>query len=216
MKTLHRPFEPSPDSVSIPSYLRYLRHPFFAWFGLRPILAQHTLAESEALRSWACGRKTMVEIGVAEGASALALREVMDPEGALYLIDPFHLSRFPLLNTMKRIARMTVNRCRNGRVVWIEKFSFEAVKGWITPIDFLFLDGDHSEDAVQRDWQNWHQFVTVGGIAAFHDARTFAGGWTSSSDGPVKVVDELFRNGGLSGWEIVDEIHSLVVVRRYC
>jgi predicted O-methyltransferase YrrM len=195
-------------------YLRHLQHPLFAWLGLRPVFAQHTQAESEAIRRWARGRKNLVEIGVAEGASALALREVMDPEGILYLIDPFHLSRFPLVNATRRTARRTVNQCRNGRVVWIEKFSFDAVKGWTTPIDFLFLDGDHSEDAVRRDWKDWHCLITVGGVFVFHDARMFAGGWTSPLDGPVRVVDKLFRSSVLSGWEIVDEVHSLVIVRR--
>ena len=41
-------------------------------------------------------RVRFVEIGVAEGVSAMALREVWLEEGTLYLIDPFHLSRFRL------------------------------------------------------------------------------------------------------------------------
>ena len=73
----------------------------------------------------------------------------MDPEGTLYLIDPFHLSRFSLINSVRRAAKKTLNRCRNGQVLWLEEFSFQAVKEWMNPIDFLFLDGDHSEAAVQ-------------------------------------------------------------------
>jgi hypothetical protein len=30
----------------------------------------------------------------------------------------------------------------------------------------------------------------------------------------VKVVNELFREGKEVGWEIIEEVHSLVVVRR--
>lgn len=214
MKILYRPFQPTVEPASVAPYLHYLQHPLFALLHLRPVFAQHTRAESEAIRWWARGRKTLIQIGVAEGASALALREVMHSEGTLYLVDPFHLSRFPLINGIKRVARKTVNGCRNGRVVWIEKLSFEAAKGWTTPIDFLFLDGDHSEHAVQRDWEDWHPLITEGGIFAFHDARTFPGGWTCHLDGPVKLVDGLFRNNHLSGWEILDQVHSLVLVRR--
>ena len=68
-------------------------HSVYAWLGLRPFVAQHTAAEHAALQRWATGRKTLAEIGVAEGVSALALREAMSPDGTLYLIDPFHLSR---------------------------------------------------------------------------------------------------------------------------
>jgi predicted O-methyltransferase YrrM len=138
----------------------------------------------------------------------------MSPEGSLWLIDPFHLSRVQRLNAMKRVAHRAVNDINNGRVVWINKFSFEAVKDWVDQIDFLFLDGDHSETGVQRDWDDWHQYVIPGGIVAFHDAAIFQGGWTQPNWGPVRVVDRLFRSRALSGWRIVHEVDSLVVVQR--
>ena len=72
---------------------RVMKHPFFAWAGLRLPIAQHTAAEHHALEKYALGCKSLVEIGVAEGASAIALRTTMDPQGTLYLVDPFHLSR---------------------------------------------------------------------------------------------------------------------------
>src|SRR5206468_645462 len=119
---------------------RFLLHPVFAWLGLRPVLGQHTTAEETTLKKWAAGRLSLVEIGVAEGASAMALREVMSPEGTLYLIDPFHLSRHPRLNATRRAAHRAVASCHNGQVVWKEAFSSEAVRGWEHPIGFLFLD----------------------------------------------------------------------------
>ena len=191
-----------------------LRHPLFALLGLRPILGQHTPAEDAALRKWAYGRRSVVEIGVAEGASAITLRQVMSTEGKLWLIDPFHLSRLQRLNAIKRVAHRAVNEIHNGRVTWIDKFSFQAVKQWFEQIDFLFIDGDHSEAGVQRDWDDWHQYVIRGGIVAFHDAAIFDGGWPQPDWGPVKVVDRLFRKRPLSGWNIVHEVDSLVVVQR--
>ena len=38
-------------------------------------------------------------------------------------------------------------------------------------VDFIFLDGDHSLDAVIRDWQDWLPKVKLGGIIAAHDCR---------------------------------------------
>jgi predicted O-methyltransferase YrrM len=211
---LFRPFQPTPEQTKVPFIYRWFRHPLWGWLGLRPVFAQHTLVEHEALTKWSKGRKSIVEIGVAEGASALALRKGMDPSGTLYLIDPFHLSRFPWISSTERLARKIVNSINKGQVVWIKKFSFDAVKDWTEPIDLLFLDGDHSEEAVLRDWHDWSKFVIPGGIVIFHDARVFENGWTKESDGRVKVVNELFREGKEVGWEIIEEVHSLVVVRR--
>lgn len=211
---LYRPFESSPEPNETPSRYRLLRHPVFAWLGLRPIWAQHTRAEHEALRRWARGRSRIVEIGVAEGASAALLREVMAPSGVLTLIDPFHLSRVRFLNTLRRAAQSAVGRRPNGRVIWIEKFSDDAARDWHLPIDFLFIDGDHVEAAVRRDWEQWSPFVIPGGLVAFHDARVFPEGWPAEDDGPVRTVNALFRAGATPGWSIVGEIHSLVVVQR--
>lgn len=194
--------------------VKALAHPVYAWLGLRPFVAQHTAAEHAALQRWARDRGTLVEIGVAEGVSAMALREVMSPEGTLYLIDPFHLSRLPALNFMKRTAHRAVGSCVRGKVVWIEKFSQEVAIGWKEPIDLLVIDGDHSEDGVQRDWNDWSPFVKPGGVIIFHDARLFDGGWTSPSYGPVKLVNRLFRAAKQPDWQIVEEIHSLLVVER--
>jgi hypothetical protein len=194
---------------------RLLRHPMFAWLGFRPIAGQHTPGEHEALKKWATGKSSLVEIGVAEGASAVALREAMSPEGTLWLIDPFHLSRVRSINAMKRAAHRAVESCRHGRVAWIEKLSAVAVKDWSCPIDFLFVDGDHSEDGVRQDWDEWHRFVIPGGVVALHDAATFPGGWTGTDWGPVKLVDSLFRAlAPLPGWRIAQQVDSLVVVQR--
>jgi len=49
-------------------------------------------------------------------------------------------------------------------VVWVERFSFEAVKSWKAPIDLLFIDGDHSEAGVLQDWEDWSPFVIADGV----------------------------------------------------
>lgn len=35
--------------------------------------------------------------------------------------------------------------------------------------DFLFIDGDHTERGVARDYEDYREFVRPGGIIAFHD-----------------------------------------------
>jgi len=192
---------------------RTIQHPFFAWAGLRPPIAQHTAAEHTALQKHARGCKSLVEIGVAEGASAIALRTAMNPQGTLYLIDPFHLSRVPMLNFLRRAARRVVSTKGGPRIVWIEEFSHEAVSGWDRHIDFLLIDGDHREEAVQQDWNDWSAHVIPNGVVAFHDARLFPGGWTSEDYGSVRFVDRTFRKAS-SDWAILDEVDSLVIAGR--
>lgn len=191
-----------------------LGHPFFAWAGIRPPRAQHTLAEHQAMERFARGCTSVVEIGVAEGASAVALRTAMDPAGTLYLVDPFHLSRVPILNFLRRAARRAVSRNEGAQAVWVEEFSYEAVRQWSRPIDFLLIDGDHRESAVEQDWTDWSPHVVEKGVAVFHDARIFANGWTTPEYGPVRFVDRVFRNNPSSPWTIVHEVDSLVVVAK--
>jgi len=191
-----------------------LKHPFFAWTGFRPPIAQHTQAEHEALMRYSHDIRTIVEIGVAEGASAVGLRESISPQGTLYLIDPFHLSRIPALNFVKRAAHRAVQAAGTSRVVWIEAFSHEAARNWNLPIDFLFIDGDHTETAVEQDWLDWSPFVTQQGTVAFHDARLFPSGWTAPDYGPVRFVDRSFRQNSIGSWGITEEIDSLVFVSR--
>jgi predicted O-methyltransferase YrrM len=211
---LFRPFARPEDEARQSRRTRALRHPVFSWLGLRPIFAQHTQAEHDTLLRWSAGRKYVVEIGVAEGASACALRQAMSSDGELWLIDPFHLSRMRQLNALKRAAHAAVARFGASRVRWIEQFSSDAIKNWRSPIDLLFIDGDHEEKAVLGDWADWSPFVSPGGVAIFHDARIFAGGWTVETDGPVRAVDRLFRVASAGPWRIAEEVDSMVVVER--
>lgn len=43
----------------------------------------------------------------------------------------------------------------------------DALGGY--PVDFLFIDGDHSYEGVRLDWENFGPLVRQGGLVAFHD-----------------------------------------------
>jgi hypothetical protein len=107
-----------------------------------------------------------------------------------------------------------LSNSKNLKIFWIEEFSHAAARKWDTPIDFLLIDGDHSEEGVERDWYDWHPHVVDNGLIAFHDSRIFPGGWTAPSWGPVKFVDRHFRQMPEPGWRIVNEVDSLVFVSK--
>ena len=133
--------------------------------------------------------------------------------GDLWLVDPFHLSRNPFFNTGRWAARRTLaaqHKNHEVNVYFVEKYSETAAKEWRSPLEFLFIDGDHSYDSVLADWNAWSPFVVPSGVVAFHDAIRAAG----HPDGPARVVDDLFRKEAIPGWTIVEEVDTLAVVRR--
>jgi hypothetical protein len=138
----------------------------------------------------------------------------MNPEGTLYLVDPFHLSRVPMLNFLRRAAKRAVIVGGGPKTVWIEAFSHDASRGWDRPIDFLMIDGDHREEAVEQDWNDWAPHVVENGLVVFHDARLFPGGWTSEEYGPVRFVNRMFRWNSAPGWVLREEVDSLVIVGK--
>jgi predicted O-methyltransferase YrrM len=182
----------------------------YALFGIRPVLAQHSRAEGELLREYACGAKTLVEIGVAEGGSAWETGQVMAQDGNLYLIDPYPHSRAGQFSPTRLVAHRLITQVARGHVTWIEEFSQNAADGWSTPIDFLFIDGDHSYEGVKADWDAWTPHLATRGHVALHDAR-IDGAWIDHETGPVRLVLEL---GGNADWITASAVDTLVVLKR--
>jgi predicted O-methyltransferase YrrM len=174
-------------------------------------MAQHTEVEAALLRRYARGVKHAVEIGVAEGGSACEIRHVIDPQGTLYLIDPYPPGMLCGMSMTRTIARRLVNNVRRGSVIWDQRYSHEAAHEWLGEVDFLFIDGDHTYDAVRRDWQDWAPHVRRGGIVAMHDAFVTADGRVGAEDGPALVIAEATKTGD---WELVDGADSLAILRR--
>jgi hypothetical protein len=67
-------------------------------------------------------------------------------------------------------------RARGPTVHWHVDFSANVAQGWSLPVDLVFIDGDHSEVGVAKDWDLWHPFVVEGGSVLFHDARASQAG----------------------------------------
>jgi predicted O-methyltransferase YrrM len=176
---------------------------------LRPAVAQITEAEGMLIERCSAGARRVVQIGVAEGGSAWHARRAMDPEGTLHLIDTY--PKVLGLNLSSIIARRLVESVPGASVEWIRARSDEAVLSWTQPIDFLFIDGDHSYDAVRTDWEDWHGHVQPDGLVAFHDALLDAS-WMDESFGSARFVAELIESA--SDWTLVDRADSIAVFGR--
>lgn len=44
-----------------------------------------------------------------------------------------------------------------------------VARGWRTPLRLLFIDGGHTEEAANRDFDGWARWVDVGGALIIHD-----------------------------------------------
>lgn len=176
--------------------------------GLRQPRTQTTDAERACLARYAAGRKNLVEIGVMHGVSTAVLSSVMDPDGLLTAIDPHPAGRLGL-SFERLIAAREVGRRRRGRVVLDRRLSHETAQGWTSPIDFLFIDGDHAWESIDRDWRAWAGWVMPGGLVALHDSRPLPGGDPLDSvryTAEVILADPRFTP--------VTGVDSLTILRR--
>ncbi len=66
------------------------------------------------------------------------------------------------------------NSIDTGHQFFINKSSHDESVLNIIPmdIDFLFIDGDHSYNAVRTDFSIYYPFVRSGGIVGFHDTKS--------------------------------------------
>jgi hypothetical protein len=53
--------------------------------------------------------------------------------------------------------------------------SLDAERGWREPIRLLFIDGDHSYEALRADFSAWAPHVEGNGLIAFHDVGVWPG-----------------------------------------
>jgi len=90
------------------------------------------------------------------------------------------------------------------RVHAIVASSAEAAKGWDKPIRLLFIDGEHSYEAVKADFELWSPFVVEGGIIAFHDV--------GNAEGATRFYEEFLKN--TSDYRQMMRVASLAIVLK--
>ena len=183
---------------------------YVAWkVGLASATTQTTVAERDCLAHHAAGRRRLVEIGVWHGVTTRRLRTVMHPLGVLSAVDPFPVGRLGF-SVQQHIARHEVEGVENGSVVWLRTTGSAAAHDH-APVDFVFIDGDHSEEGLLADWRAWSSLVETGGVVALHDSRSTPERPIDDA-GSVKVTNEVILRD--QQFAVVDTVDSLTVLRR--
>jgi predicted O-methyltransferase YrrM len=189
--------------------VKVLSH-YIAWtIGLAPATTETTTAERDCLARYATGRRRVVEIGVWHGVTTKRLRSVMHSQGVLTAIDPFPVGRLRF-SVQQHIAHREVASVDNGEVAWLRTTGSAAARDH-GAVDFVFIDGDHSEQGLLADWQAWSPLVEPGGVVALHDSRSTPERLIDDA-GSVRVTNEVILRD--ARFAMVDAVDSLTVLRR--
>jgi predicted O-methyltransferase YrrM len=187
--------------------LHYVRYRL----GLDEARTQTAPAERALFRELAAGARTIVEIGAFEGVSTRAMRDAMPGNARLYAVDPFIANRYGFC-AQHAIFRREVGRSANGHVILLRQFSHEAIASWREPIDLLFIDADHSFEAVTRDFRDWGRHVRLGGVILLHDSQQSPAKPVPTSCGPYRLVHEVVPHE--TEFRVARAVDSTTVVVR--
>ena len=122
-----------------------------------------------------CGRSTVL-LGAAAAQNGSLLYTVDHHHGSeehqpgwefhdTTMVDPVS-GRFDTLPTFRR----TLDAAGlDDTIVAVVGKSPVVARGWRTPLELLFIDGGHSEEAAQADFEGWAKWVAVGGALIIHD-----------------------------------------------
>lgn len=125
-----------------------------------------------------------VEIGSYLGSSScfIALARKKKPGGMLFCVDTWQNDAMSegAKDTFLTFLENTQNfsdiiRPQRGK-------SAEVAAVWEGPVDFLFIDGDHSYEGVRADVEAWFPKLSSGALVVFHDY-----GW---AEGVRRVIGE--------------------------
>ena len=133
------------------------------------------------------GEGTGVEIGTYCGKSTVMLgAAARQTGGVLYTVDHHHGSEehqpgweyhdnsmvdpvTGLFDTLPTLRHTLDGAGLDECVVAVVGKSAVVARSWRTPLRFLFIDGGHTEEAAQRDFDGWARWVEVGGALVIHD-----------------------------------------------
>lgn len=132
------------------------------------------------------GATDAVEIGVHKGAfSSVILQDTMIAR--LWLVDPWETFRRMNGDKTYAFCRQALGRF-GGRARFIRRRSLDAAPLFVRDrFDFVYIDADHSREAVAADLRAWWPLCRTGGVFAGHDYCR-----RQKTYGVIDAVDEFF------------------------
>ncbi len=141
----------------------------------------------------------------------------MASDGLLTCIDPYPAGRLGF-NAQRVIARSEVSKIRNGHIEWVRATDAEAgaeyAKSGRAPVDFVFIDADHTYDGLRSDWEAWSHLIAAGGIVALHDSCLSTSRAIDDAGSVIYTRDVIRRDPRFRVVEVVDTLTVLERVPR--
>lgn len=158
------------------------------------------------------GFRKGAEIGVAAGEySNILCRE--NPDMLLFGIDPYApyagYRDYTKENTFAHLenqARELLAKYPNYR--FFKKFSTEAMEEFEDEsLDFVYIDGNHSEPFVSQDIEGWYKKVRKGGILAGHDYARIRDnrnrGIGDKNWAVIWAIQRFTKENGIDPWFVI-------------
>lgn len=150
----------------------------------------------------------IIEIGILNGETSKIFAEA-NSSIRIYGIDP--LIPDSMLETLIGNEEMIKKNTRNlNNFHFIKDYSYNVVKNWDKPFDYLFIDGSHLYEDVKKDFEDWFPLLKKNGIISFHDSTMNRGGLNYWED-PSRFADELIFDKRV---EFIKSIARLTVFKK--
>jgi len=112
--------------------------------------------------------KRILEIGTANGGTLKFFEHVAAPDGKVVSVDFSRTLAALPIDFSAPLCDIQVVTGDSQIPETVEKVRHALGD---EPIDFLFIDADHSYEGVKKDFENYHGLVRPGGIIGFHDVN---------------------------------------------
>jgi predicted O-methyltransferase YrrM len=128
--------------------------------------------------------RVVLEIGLDLGGTFFLWSRAAAPDAHLLATDTRPVGRFGDWSPFSLVRRGFVNGSQRVSLLMARDSHRQSTRQHITrllegrPIDFLFIDGDHSREGVWQDFNMYSALVAPGGLIAFHDISPNPAEWT--------------------------------------
>jgi predicted O-methyltransferase YrrM len=174
-------------------------------------LTQTSEAERDLLKKYLPGMKRIVEIGVFQGFTTRVLADHSDEDATIYGVDPFFVD-LGVSWCLKVASKHNREHLRSGRLRLVRALSTEIGTRVPAEVDYVFVDADHSLEAIRRDWDFWSARLAPGGIIALHDTLLTPDRPKSAELGSHQYFRSHIQRD--PRFEIVEQVDSLTVMRK--
>lgn len=132
----------------------------------------------------------VVEVGVRVGDHAKVMDELLKPK-KLHLIDPWEEEPNNFVEVLKKFGN-------NPRVfIWPLTSEVASEHFLDNSVDLVYIDGDHSYEAVLLDLKLWYPKVKKGGFISGHDWDKKTMNETGEPVGVSRAVIDFTLNNGI-------------------